>query len=171
MTINSHDASMDPPSPTVGSPIKPLTPEKETTAPAKKQLSSAQKASLARAREKARQSKLAKSQAKAEQEKEFAKFQAGPPSPVKQASDTEMTESESEPSSSPVKKKKTKRHAKKKRRHYTSSDSDTSEEDPADTKQRLADHAALAKQVYQNNLSRYKSDVVYKSLFPYLQGP
>jgi len=70
-----------------------------------------------------------------------------------------------------VKKKKTKRHAKKKRRHYTSSDSDTSEEDPADTKQRLADHAALAKQVYQNNLSRYKSDVVYKSLFPYLQGP
>jgi len=47
----------------------------------------------------------------------------------------------------------------------------TSEEDPADTKQRLADHAALAKQVYQNNLSRYKSDVVYKSLFPYLQGP
>ncbi len=81
-----------------------------------------------------------------------------------------MTESESEPSPSPVKKKKSKRHAKKKRKHYTSSDSETSE-DPVDAKQRLADHAALAKQVYQNNLSRYKSDVVYKSLFPYLQGP
>ncbi len=170
MTNDSHDASMDPPSPTVGSPIKPTSPEKQDAPPAKKQLSSAQKASLARAREKARQSKLAKSQAKAEHEKEFAKFQAGP-SPVKQASDTEMTESESEPSPSPVKKKKTKRHAKKKRRHYTSSDSDTNEEDPNDAKQRLADHAALAKQVYQNNLSRYKSDVVYKSLFPYLQGP
>ena len=73
MTINSHDASMDPPSPTVGSPVKPTTPEKADLPPPKKQLSSAQKASLARAREKARQRKLAKSQAKAEQEKEFAK--------------------------------------------------------------------------------------------------
>ena len=82
-----------------------------------------------------------------------------------------MSETESEPSPSPVKKKKTKRHAKKKRKHYSSSDSETSEDDPVDAKQRLADHAALAKQVYQNNLSRYKSDVVYKSLFPYLQGP
>jgi len=171
MAINNHDASMDPPSPAVGSPIKPITPEKEAAAPVKKQLSSAQKSSLARAREKARQSKLAKSQAKAEQEQEFARFQAGPSSPVKQASDTDMTESDSEPSPSPVRKKKrTKRFAKKKRKHYTSSDSETSEDDPADAKQRLADHAALAKQVYQNNLSRYKSDVVYKSLFPYLQG-
>ncbi len=82
-----------------------------------------------------------------------------------------MIESESEASPSPVKKKKSKRHAKKKRKHYTSSDSETSEDDPEDAKQRLAVHAALAKQVYQNNLSRYKSDVVYKSLFPYLQGP
>ena len=101
--------------------------------------------------------------------KEFAKFQKGP-SPVKEATDEDMTESESEPSPSPVKKKKSKRHAKKKRKHYTSSDSETSEEDAVDAKQRLADHAALAKQVYQNNLTRYKSDVVYKSLFPYLQG-
>ena len=169
MTISAYDDSMDPPSPRVGSPVKSTTPEKPDLPPAKKQLSSAQKASLARAREKARQSKLAKSQAKAVQEKEFAKFQKRP-SPVKEGSDTEMTESESEPSPSPVKKKKSKRHAKKKRRHYTTSESDTSEEDPADAKQRLADHAALAKQVYQNNLSRYKSDVVYKSLFPYLQG-
>ena len=44
------------------------------------------------------------------------------------------------------------------------------EDDHADAKQRLADHAALAKQVYRNNLSPYNSDVVYKSLFPYLQG-
>ena len=133
MTINGHDASMDPPSPTVGSPIKPTSPEKTDAPPAKKLLSSAQKASLARAREKARQSKLAKSQAKAEQEKEFAKFQEGP-SPVKEASDTEMTESESEPSPSPVKKKKAKRHAKKKRKAYVSSDSETSNDDPADAK-------------------------------------
>ena len=169
MTITSHDASMDPPSSTQHWPVKPTSPEKPDLPAPKKQLSSAQKASLARAREKARESKLAKSQAKAVQEKEFAKFQKGP-SPVKEASDTEMTESDSEASPSPVKKKKTKRHAKKKRKHYTSSDSDTSEDDPADAKQRLADHAALAKQVYQNNLSKYKSDVVYKSLFPYLQG-
>lgn len=171
MTISAHDVNMDPPSPiTQHWPVEVPdagTPDKPDAPPAKKQLSSAQKASLARAREKARQSKLAKSQAKAVQEKEFAKFQKGP-SPVKEAVDEEMTESE--PSPSPVKKKKSKRHAKKKRRHYTTSESDTSEEDPADAKQRLADHATLAKQVYQNNLSRYKSDVVYKSLFPYLQG-
>ncbi len=162
------DASMDPASPRVGSPKEPITPEKPNI-PAKKQLSSAQKASLARAREKARQSKLAKSQAKAQQEKEFAKFKQGP-SPVKETPDEEMTESESEESPSPVKKKKSKRHAKKKRKHYISSDSDTSEDDPVDAKQRLAEHAALAKQVYKDNLSRYKSDVVYKSLFPYLNG-
>ena len=170
MTITSDDASMDPPSPTQHWPVKPTSPEKPDLPPPKKQLSSAQKASLARAREKARESKLAKSQAKAVQEKEFAKFQKGP-SPVKEADDQEMSETESEPSPSPVKKKKSKRHAKKKRKHYTSSDSETSDDDPVDAKQRLADHAALAKQVYQNNLSRYKSDVVYKSLFPYLQGP
>ncbi len=70
-----YDSGLEPESPRVGSPVKPTSPEKETHAPAKKQLSSAQKASLARAREKARQSKLAKSQAKAEQDKEFAKFQ------------------------------------------------------------------------------------------------
>ncbi len=97
-------ASMDPPSPTKHWPVDPPSPEKEDKPdqpPAKKQLSSAQKASLARAREKARQSKLAKSQAKAKQEKELAKFQKGP-SLIKEAADTEMTESESEPSPSPV---------------------------------------------------------------------
>lgn len=73
---------------------------------------------------------------------------------------------ESEPSPSPVKKKKTKRHIKKKRRHVTSSDSDTSEDDPIDAKQRLS----LAKAAYENNMNRYKSEVVYKSLFPYLRG-
>ena len=175
MAINSHDASMDPPSPTVGSPIKPLTPEKEHLAPTKKQLSSAQKASLARAREKARQSKLAKSQAKADQEKEFVKFQAvtKQASPAKDQSDTEMSDSESEPSPSPVKHKKgkkIKRFAKKKRKVETSSDSETSEDDPADARARTANQAALAKQVYENNTARTKGEVVYKSLFPYLQG-
>ena len=164
MGDKSEDVIADPESPTQHWPVKPSSPENPNPAPAKKQLSSAQKASLARAREKARQSKLAKSQAKAEQEKEFAKFQAKPSSPVKQA-DEDMAESESEDSPSPVKKKKSKRHAKKKRRHYTSS-----EEDDDKAAQRHADHAALAKQVYANNLARYKSDVVYKSLFPYLQG-
>jgi len=160
--VNVDDTQMDNGSPRANSPIKQPTPEKEAAPPAKKQLSSAQKASLARAREKARQSKLAKSQAKADQEKEFAKFQAvtKPPSPTKEQSDESMTESESEASPSPVKKKKTKRHAKKKRRHMPSSESDTSEDDPVDAKQRLHDHAALAKQVYENNLSCYKSDVV-----------
>ena len=170
MTISTYDASMDPPSPRVGSPMQPTSPDKADAPPAQMQLSSAQKASLARAREKAKQSKLAKSQAKAAQEKEFAKFQKGP-SPVKETADEEMSETESEPSPSPVKKKKSKRHAKKKRKHYSSSDSETSEDDPVDAKQRLANHAALAKQVDQNNMSRYKSDVVYKSVFPYLQCP
>jgi len=93
-----------------------------------------------------------------------------PPSPARHGSDTSMTDSESEPSPSPVKKKKIKRHTKKKRRHVPSSDSETSEEDAGDARQRVADHAALAKQVYENNVARYKSDVVYKALFPYLQG-
>ena len=155
MAENTEDVIADP-----ESPVKPTTPEKQDAPPAKKQLSSAQKASLARAREKARQSKLAKSQAKAEQEKEFAKFQAKPSSPVKQ-DDEDMADSQSENSPSPVKKKKTKRHANKKRRHYTSSESETSEEDPSDEKQRIADHATLAKQVYQNNLARYKGEIVY----------
>ena len=86
---------------------------------------------MARAREKARLSKIAKSQAKADQEKQFAKFQE---SVAKEAAATAMSESESEPSLSPVKKKKVKRAPKKKRRYYTSSDSDTSEDDPADAK-------------------------------------
>jgi hypothetical protein len=133
-------------------------------------LSSAQKASLARAREKARQSKLAKSQAKAAQEKEFVKFQAvtKAASPTKQASDTEMSETKSEASPSPVKHRKgKKKHVKKKR---NSSDSETSEDDPIDAQQRVKDHAALARQVFDNNMARIKGEVVYKSLFPYLQG-
>lgn len=71
---------------------------------------------MARAREKARLSKIAKSQAKADQEKQFAKFQesvAKPPSPAREAAATAMSESESEPSLSPVKKKKVKRAPKK----------------------------------------------------------
>ena len=65
-------------------------------------------------------------------------------------------------------KKMTKRFAKKKRKKETSSDSETSEDDPAYAHARVADHAALAlaKQVYENNMARYKTDVVYKSLFP-----
>ncbi len=165
------------------SPTKHNTPTKEEPAPvaAKKQLSSAQKASLARAREKARQSKLAKSQAKAEQEKQFTQFQQAaskevtdkPVSPVKDGDDDSMDDSQSSRSPSPVKHKKgkrTKRHMKKERRHVTSSDSESSEEDPADAKARVADHAALARQVYENNMQRIKGEVVYKSLFPYLQG-
>lgn len=145
-------------------------------APAKKQLSSAQKASLARAREKARQSKLAKSQAKADQQKEFVKYHQAvtkQASPAKDQSDTEMSDSESEPSPSPVKHKKgkkIKRFAKKKRKVETSSDSETSEDDPLDARARTANQAALAKQVYENNMARIKGEVVYKSLFPYLQG-
>ena len=64
----------------------------------------------------------------------------------------------------------TKRFAKKKRKMETSSDSDTSEDDPADARAHVADHAAIAKQVYENNMARIKGEVVYKSLFPYLQG-
>ncbi len=90
---------------------------------------------------------------------------------MKEDSDAIMSKSESEPNPMPVKKKKPKRHAKKKRRHVTSSDTDTSEDDPADAKARVADHATLARHVYENSLARYKGEVVYKSLFPYLNGP
>ena len=127
-------SDVEPESPKQGSPVKAPSLAPGAPPPAKKQL---QKASLARAREKARLSKIAKSQAKVDQEKQFAKFQesvAKPPSPAKEAAATAMSESESEPSPSPVKKKKVKRAPKKKRRYYTSSDSDTSEDDPADAK-------------------------------------
>lgn len=130
-------SDVEPESPKQGSPVKAPYPTPGAPPPTKKQLSSAQKASLARAREKARLSKIAKSQAKADQEKQFAKFQESvvkPPSPAKEAAATAMSESESEPSPSPVKKKKVKRAPKKKRRYYTSSDSDTSEDDLADAK-------------------------------------
>ena len=130
-------SDVEPESPKQGSPVKAPSLAPGAPPPAKKQLSIAQKASLARAREKARLSKIAKSQAKADQEKQFAKFQesvAKPPSPAKEAAATAMSESESEPSPSPVKNKKVKRAPKKKRRYYTSSDSDTSEDDPADAK-------------------------------------
>lgn len=67
-------------------------------APAKKVLSDAQKASLARAREEARASKLAKTQAKADAQREFQAFRekhAKPASPVKQKEeeDEEMSDS------------------------------------------------------------------------------
>ncbi len=63
--------------------------------------------------------------------------------------------------------KKKKKHAKKKRKQYSSSDSEASEDDPVDAKQHAADHVALilpilAKSVYENNLARYKGEVVYK---------
>ena len=60
--MSQHDSDdqsgREPESPRVGSPMQPLTPPPPV---AKKTLSDAQKASLARAREKARASKLAKS--------------------------------------------------------------------------------------------------------------
>ncbi len=43
-------------------------------------------------------------------------------------------------------------------------------DDPVDARARVADHAAIAKQVYENNMARIKGEVVYKSLFPCLQG-
>jgi len=63
-----------------------------------------------------------------------------------------------------------KKHVKKKRKHVSSSDSETSEDDPVDAQQRVKDHAALARQVFDNNMARIKGEVVCKSLFPYLQG-
>ena len=175
MSQNDSDdqPSMEPQRPRVGSPIIPTPP-----APvAKKTLSDAQKASLARAREKARASKLAKSQAKAQAEEEFKKFQeaqAKPPSPVEEEvieEDADMTDgSTPTPSPSPVKKRKGKKHrVKKKRRHETSSDDDdVTTDDEEFTKMRMRDHAELAKAAYQNNLARVTSDIVYKSMFPYL---
>ena len=68
---SDYQSGLEPERPRVGSPIKPTTPPAPIV---KKTLSDAQKASLARAREKARASKLAKSQAKAQAEEKFKQF-------------------------------------------------------------------------------------------------
>ena len=43
--------------------------------------------------------------------------------------------------------------------------------DPADAKQRLADHAALAKQSYQKQYVPLQERRRVQIIFPYLQGP
>ena len=83
---SDYQSGLEPESPRVGSPVKP-TPSTPPAPVAKKTLSDAQKASLARAREKARAAKLAKSQAKAEAEEKFRQLQeaqAKPKSSVKE---------------------------------------------------------------------------------------
>ena len=67
-------------------------------------------------------------------------------------------------------KKGKKKRAKKKRRYVTSSDSETSSEEEQSVKARLKDcHLAdLARAAYQNNIDRVRSDIVYKSIFPFL---
>jgi len=70
---------------------------------------------------------------------------------------------------SPVKKRKGKKHrVKKKRRHASDSSDEETSDDEEFTKTRMKEHAELAKAAYQNNLARVKSDIVYKSMFPYL---
>lgn len=44
---------------------------------------------------------------------------------------------------------------------------DTSEEEDQDARARLKDHANFARAAYQNNIDRVRSDIVYKSNFPF----
>lgn len=162
--------------------------------PGKKQLSEAQKAGLAKAREKAREKKLAISKAKAdavkaEEEAMQAEAQkkAEEEKPIPPASreievgdesqpeegtesDEEMlTSSEEEPTPppSPVKPKKNNKKPAKRQRVEQSTDDDSSG-DEMQQKQADANHASLTRAAYEQQLAQYKSDVIYKQLFPYL---
>lgn len=156
-----------------------MVPEPESPRPSphppqsKRQLSEAQKAGLAKAREKARQSKLAKTQAKKEErdmlEQQLAEMRARQAQGKTSAqSDDDMQSSEEEEPSPPPKHKKGKKHRMvKKQRKYDSTSSE-SEDDPVDAAQRAKQHVDLAKAAYQNNMSRYRNDIMYKSIFPWL---
>lgn len=69
---------------------------------------------------------------------------------------------------SPVKKRKGKKHRVKKKTRHASDSSDEETGDEEFTKTRMKEHAELAKAAYQKYLARVKSDIVYKSMFPYL---
>lgn len=165
-----YDSGLEPESPKAEPTQNVLTNSPVKSPPKKKQLSEAQKAGLAKAREKARQTKLAKTAAKKEDAEQLRvameslkKQQETTPKPA----DTKMDESSAE-EESPVKvrehKKKGKRHRKKSR--YSSSSE--SEEDPKNAAERAKEHLGLARAAYDMNIARVKNDLVYKSLFPYL---
>lgn len=158
-----------PESPRTTSPARPTT-TPEPPAQGKKQLSEAQKASLAKAREKARQTKLAKSEAKREEEKKFNEWQQQQEQEqqkkeelpdYKTQSDSDM----SEPSPPPRKKKVAKKVKPVKRTRYESSDSSSDDEPP---KQSAEDHMRTVKAAYDANVARYKNDIIYKNMFPFL---
>lgn len=149
---------------------EPAQPTDSPPAKGKKQLSEKQKASLAKARVKARETKLARTAAKKAHEEDLkAKMQQYEADLKKkqeneQESDTEMSNS---PSPSP-KKKPRKSHKKTKRARVESSESDSSPDKPSDAAERAKHHLGLAKAAYDVNMARYRNDVLYKNLFPYL---
>jgi len=133
----------------------------------KKQLSEAQKASLAKAREKARQTKLAKSEAKREEEKKFNEWQQ-----KQQKKDEEelpdyktQSESDSQPPTPPPKRKSKKGRKTKRSRRESSSD-ESSDDEPV--KISGEDHMKTVRAAYDANVARYKNDLIYKSMFPFL---
>lgn len=78
-------------------------------------------------------------------------------------------ESEPTPPPSPVKKKKSKKQPlKKKLRQETSTDEDTSDEKPLDLHARARDYNNLAKAAYESQMARAKTDLMYRSMFPYI---
>ena len=85
------------------------------------------------------------------------------------SSDSEE-ESEATPPPSPVKPKRKngKKHLKKKRKQQESSIEESSEEDDANVQARARDYNQLAKAAFDSNMARYKTDVLYRNLFPYL---
>jgi len=170
----------------------------------KKQLSEAQKAGLAKAREKAREKKLAASKQKSDMEKadaekeedERKKAQAYIHSQIaeqsaaakaaleqeeakeKPISDDDMatpsdamtdsSEEQATPSPSPIKpKRKGKKQIKRARVESPVSKSSSDDEDDR-VKRADANHASLTRAAYEQQLAQYKSDIIYKQLFPYL---
>ena len=86
-------------------------------------------------------------------------------------SEEEESEEESEPTPppSPVKKKKGKKQLhKKKRKTVTSDEEESNEEDPVDVHARMRDYNNLAKAAYDSQMARAKTDLIYRSMFPYI---
>lgn len=166
-----HDGSPTPSSPVHEAPDTPHKAEESPVkAPRKRQLSAAQQEALAKAREKARQTKLAKSEAKKKEQADFDKWKSAS-EPVHQESDPEDDNMSPSPSPPPrkkaLKKKAFKKPAPKRRREASSSDS-ASDSDDAPPRNAAEDHLRTVKAAYDVNMARYKNDVMYRSLFPYL---
>jgi len=131
-------------------------------------LSAAQQEALAKAREKARQTKLARTEAKKKEQEEFKAWKDKPVKQEEPESDQEMSASPSPPpkKKAAVKKRAFKKPAVKRQRQSSSESEDFEDDSPP--RRTAEDHLRTVKAAYDVNMARYKNDVMYRSLFPYL---